>query len=501
MRFPRTSGILLAVTSLPSRFAIGDLGPGATSFINFLASGGQGVWQVLPLGPPAIGGSPYSCYSAFAGSPMLISPEQMVADHWLTAVSLDSLPPDNASSHQVDYDLAALEKSKLLEMAFQQSKDRLTGDADYVRFCEANAFWLEEFSFFEALMHFFADPDWLNWPQELVERHPVAMTDWKNRLAWQIEKSKFLQYVFEGQWKRVKRYANDRGIRIFGDMPIFVARESADVWANQRLFCLDESGNPTFVAGVPPDYFAVDGQRWGNPLYRWEVLEAEDYAWWTQRFAAAFHQFDWLRVDHFRGFESFWEIPAECETARDGKWVPGPGAKPFVAAQKVLGPLPIVAEDLGMITEAVHELRDELEFPAMRVMQFGFDNEDDVFHHPDHNPEHSVAYTGTHDNDTIMGWYAQRQIDAPENRLLDEIVTNDVDIHWQLIASVLKSQSDVAIIPMQDLLGLGSEARMNIPGQAQGNWTWRVTADSWTPEVSERLRTLCDATHRKICAS
>lgn len=498
MRFQRSSGILLHITSLPSQFGVGDFGPGAIEFVNFLEQAGQQLWQVLPLGPPALGNSPYSCYSAFAGNPALISPEQLVADGWLHSSDVQPRAQHGSSTSTVDYKVVAAEKVKLLETAFSRLKSTLETDERFETFCQENAFWLHEFSRFEACMRHFDNANWTQWPQGLVHREPAELTKIDNELEEQIRFSKFSQFVFDQQWNRIKQYANERGIRIFGDMPIFVAHESADVWVNQSLFELNESGQPTFVAGVPPDYFSKTGQRWGNPLYRWDVSAARGHAWWTQRFRFALRQFDLLRVDHFRGFESYWEIPAEAETAVAGRWRKGPLDAPFKAAEAQLGELPIVAEDLGAITDKVHQLRDQLGFPAMRVLQFGFEDRDDVFHRPGHYPEHSVAYTGTHDNDTLMGWYSKRLIEQPENHLLDAYITGDTDVHLQLIKLVFDSASDMAIVPMQDLLGLGSEARMNIPGEADGNWAWRIESADLKDDLATYLATITKDSKRCI---
>lgn len=496
MRFPRTSGVLLHISSLPSQFGIGDLGPGATQFIDFLESSGQKLWQVLPLGPPARGDSPYSCYSAFAGNPSLISPEQLVEDGWLSREDISLGERSAESGTKVDFRAAEQLKQQLLEKAFANAKSGLSEDSRFVQFQNDNAFWLIDFSRFQALLKHFDNPDWTQWPERLVRRDPEELEQWDSTLADDILFSQFSQFLFDQQWKRVKQLANDRGIRIFGDMPIFVAHESADVWANQSLFFLDADGKQTVVAGVPPDYFSETGQRWGNPLYRWDVCESQGYSWWVERFRFAFRHFDLLRVDHFRGFESYWEIPATAETAIDGQWRKGPGSGPFDAAREKLGELAIVAEDLGLITDEVHELRDQLQFPPMRILQFGFEQENDVFHRPGHYPEHSVAYTGTHDNDTLMGWYTQRSEEKPDNQLLDPFLQGDGEIHQQLIKAVLGSESDTVVIPMQDLLGLGNEARMNLPGEPDGNWAWRVQADAFSEELSQWLANETSDTNR-----
>ena len=496
MRLPRSSGILLHITSLHGSFGLGDLGNQAMEFVSFLQESGQKVWQVLPLGPPAKGNSPYSCYSAFAGNPLLISPDRMAEDGWLDATEL--CPPEQTKVDEacVDYNLVAKYKSELLRRAFVRSRGLLTENEKFEIFCQQNAYWLDDFARFESLMRHFAELSWTRWPAGLVHRVESEIAKWDTKLADEIEYSKFQQFVFDQQWTKLKRFANERGVRIFGDMPIFVAHQSADVWANQELFHLDEHGMATHVAGVPPDYFSETGQLWGNPLYRWDVLESSNFAWWTERFGRALKQFDLLRVDHFRGFESYWEVPANSETAVNGRWRAGPCAKPFDVARKKLGELPIVAEDLGMITQEVHDLRDRLGFPAMRVMQFGFDDPNDVFHHPHHYPEHSVAYTGTHDNDTLMGWYEKKNSGDGDNRLLHDFIGADHEVHLRLIQSVLDSKSDTAIVPMQDVLGLGSESRMNVPGEPEGNWRWRIRRDDLSDTLARRLREMTVASRR-----
>jgi len=333
----------------------------------------------------------------------------------------------------------------------------------------------------------------------LVRRDPVALSQWRDRLAKQIEYEQFVQFVFRSQWNRLRDYALAHQVQFFGDMPIFVAHGSSDVWAHQRIFWLEPNGLPKFVAGVPPDYFSRTGQLWGNPLYNWETLAKTNYAWWTQRFRNAFELYDLLRIDHFRGFEAYWEVPASAKTAISGRWAPGPGAAPFRAARQELGNLPIVAEDLGMITEAVHALRDELDFPGMRVLQFGFDDEQDTFHRPESYPLHSAAYTGTHDNSTIVGWYLERQRSEREDildRYLQDPTQSGMPIHWQLISMVLRSRADLAIIPLQDILGLDDRARMNVPGQAEGNWNWRFRAEALHPDIIDRLRIISVASDR-----
>lgn len=524
MRFPRSSGVLLHITSLPGDGGVGDLGPGAYRFVDFLENAGQQLWQLLPLGPPAYGNSPYSCYSAFAGNPLLISPSQLVDDGFLPAEALDEFLPSQTShpSSESCADFGAVEQSKQRMLAasydYFQSTANTTREKSQValtQFCESQKEWLDDFTLFVALAEKHDALDWTTWPQELARRDAAAMNAARNELKQRINFAQYVQFLFFQQWGALKAYANERNIRMFGDMPIFVAHSSADVWANQELFWLDPSGQATVVAGVPPDYFSETGQRWGNPLYDWNALAKTNYVWWTERFRGAFEAFDLIRIDHFRGFESYWEIPADAPTAVTGQWVKGPGTAVFRAAEQALGELPIVAEDLGLITDEVHELRDALKFPGMRVLQFGYDNVEEDYHRAEVYPEHSAAYTGTHDNDTVMSWYAGRDQLNPtkEAKGTDasatgapvpaEIPVPEIPegMNWVLIGMVFDSASDTAVVPMQDILGLGNEARMNKPGEADGNWTWRCTIDAFNSETAGRLRQITESSNRLSLAS
>lgn len=507
MEFPRSSGVLLHITSLPSDFGVGDLGPGAYRFVDFLQNASQQIWQILPIGPTTSGDSPYSCYSAFAGNALLISPTELVREGLLTQADLERLAFPQAEPGVANYADATKFKWQVLKLAHDRFfANPVCEHVDrFEAFCTTQKWWLDDFVLFAALMKHFGTDQWHHWDADLVQRDPAAMTRWRETLAKQIEFEQFVQFTFFTQWHRLKAYANEHGIKLFGDMPIFVAHGSADVWANQKLFTLNEKGAPAFVAGVPPDYFSKTGQLWGNPLYNWAALAEIDYAWWTRRFQAAFELYDLLRIDHFRAFESYWEIPASAKTAIGGRWAPGPGTAPFEAAKRKLGELPIVAEDLGLITDAVHQLRDELGFPGMRILQFGFDHEHDNYHRPEAFPENSAAYTGTHDNNTIISWYRARQTAKAESgqpdildRYLDDENSEARDqwIHWQLISMVLGSASQTAIIPMQDILGLDDAARMNIPGLAENNWRWRVEASQITDALAAELRVITEHTGR-----
>lgn len=497
----RTSGVLCHVTSLSSDHGVGDLGPASHRFIDFLVDAGQAIWQMLPLCPPARNDSPYSCYSAMAGNPVMISPDGLVTDGLLSQDEISRLASDFGSgqdAHRVDFDRVIAAKASLLKLAherFRQSPP--DGMADqFQAFQSSAAHWLDDFARYEALMHTHDQIDWSYWPKEIALRDIAALARVDEDLAEEIEHSKFVQFLFDHQWMRLRKYANDRGVLLCGDMPIFVAQESADVWANQSLFSLVAEGHPALVAGVPPDYFSETGQLWGNPQYDWGTLERTGYRWWTDRFARTLQQFDVLRVDHFRAFEAYWEIPASAETAVDGKWVTGPGEAPFRAATAELGEMRIIAEDLGMITEAVYELRDALGFPGMRVMQFGFGSAEDDYHRPSAFPEHCVAYTGTHDNDTVMGWYESQLDQSGFQDLISAFVTEEDNVHLQLVKAVLASPAETTIIPIQDLLGLGNEAKMNTPGEATGNWAWCLAPEQLTSTHAVQLKWITKETGR-----
>ena len=500
----RSSGVLCHVTSLATPFGVGDLGPSARSFVDFLVSSGQTLWQMLPLGPPAHNYSPYSCYSAMAGNRVMISPEELVADDLATQAMADACIIRNADVCFVDFQQVMTKKDVLLRSAFLTYQTNLESggshEADmaeaFQAFQVAQSHWLEDFARYEALMMHFNMLDWTRWPDALPRQSAEAIRKWDDSLSDDIEYSKFVQFLFDRQWTKLKTYANERTVRLCGDMPIFVAHESSDVWVNQKLFHLDEQGKPALVAGVPPDYFSETGQRWGNPLYDWDSIESDDYRWWTHRFSRAIEQFDLLRVDHFRGFEAYWEVAATEETAVNGRWVKGPGEKPFRAAESKLGSLPLIAEDLGMITEEVYALRDDLGFPGMRVLQFGFDVADQDFHRPNDYPVSCVAYTGTHDNDTVMGWYEKRKEEPVFADLIKPYLQSDRDTHLQLIAAVLQSDASLTIFPIQDILGRGNEARMNVPGKAKGNWAWRLAPNVLTDDVASDLRQLTEESNR-----
>jgi 4-alpha-glucanotransferase len=501
MSFPRASGILSHPTSLPGQLGIGDLGKEAYQFADFLASTGQRLWQVLPLGPTGYGNSPYQCLSVFAGNPLLISLERLVADKFMEPADLEDVP--SFPIDRVDYGAVIKFKMPLLKKSFEtfQRKAARGERKQFGIFCQRNASWLETYSLFMALKEAHGLAAWNTWEEDIRRRQPKSLEHWSKKLAHEIYYHKYQQYQFFKQWSELKKYCNERGIKLIGDMPIFIALDSVTVWSHPEMFYLDDSGKPTVVAGVPPDYFSKTGQLWGNPLYRWDVMARDSYAWWIERFRAARDFVDLIRLDHFRGFEKYWEVPATDDTAINGRWVPGPGAKLFEAVQKALGTLPIIAEDLGMITPEVNALREQFGFPGMRVLQFSFGSDPNADEYRPYNyPRNCVVYTGTHDNNTTIGWFRGEDVkDSTQSKeerekekqvALKYLGTDGHEINWDFIRLALMSAADTAITPMQDILGLGSEARMNLPGRAAGNWCWRFTLDMLTREIKARLKEL-----------
>jgi 4-alpha-glucanotransferase len=501
MSFRRGSGILMHPTSLPGGFGIGDLGGGAYRFADFLVNTEQRLWQILPLGPTGYGNSPYQCLSVFAGNPLLISLEKLVEDRFLEPADLEDAPSFPEDS--VDYGKVIEFKMPLLKRSFEtfRKKGGATEQDQFEAFCQETASWLDIYSLFMALKEAHGLSAWNTWEDEVRKRQPEALRFWSNKLNHEIQCHKYQQYEFFKQWSELKKYCNERGIRLIGDIPIFVALDSAEVWSHPEMFYLDASGKPTVVAGVPPDYFSKTGQLWGNPLYRWDVMAEDGYAWWIERFKATRALVDIIRLDHFRGFEKYWEVPGTDTTAMNRQWVPGPGAALFKALQDALGALPIIAEDLGVITPEVDALRDQFGFPGMRVLQFAFGNDPKADDYKPHNyPRNCVVYTGTHDNDTTIGWFrggeidhttlSKNQRDKEKQLALKYLGTDGREINWDFIRLALMSVADTAIIPMQDILSLGSEARMNLPASTKENWCWRFTFDMLTDEIKDRLREL-----------
>jgi 4-alpha-glucanotransferase len=497
--FPRSSGILLHPTSLPGRFGIGDLGGEAYNFIDFLAASGQGLWQVLPLGPTGYGDSPYQCFSAFAGNTLLVSPRKLVEAGLLSSDDIARAP--RASRSRVNFGRVIKHKNALLEKAFAAFR-RTTSTAlraDFLAFAQSKREWLEDYALFRALKDAHGGRPWSDWEAELARREKPALVSAREALREKVEAQKFYQYLFFKQWSALRAYAHARGVKIIGDVPIFVAYDSADVWTHPELFKLDYAGVPVVVAGVPPDYFSKTGQLWGNPLYDWEMMREDAYRWWIDRLSAVFQMVDIARIDHFRGFAAYWEVPFGDKTAEGGRWVEAPGRELFSALEARLGRLPIIAEDLGVITPDVEALRDDFGFPGMRILQFAFRNDTntDLPHKYVHN---TVVYTGTHDNDTARGWFNSKpgkgstrdaaQIERERRYCLDYLYSDGKHINWDFIRAAFASVADTAIVPLQDVLGLGSEARMNLPASQEGNWTWRFRSEALTQRLGERLRLL-----------
>ncbi len=501
MTFPRSSGILLHPTSLPSRFGIGDLGPEAYAFADFLAASGQSLWQVLPLGPTGYGDSPYACYSAFAGNTLLISPERLVVDGLLTQDDLSKAPdfPDQ----RVAFERVHKFKEALLPKAFARFKQAPAKmDGAFEEFCEGHAGWLDDYALFRALKDTHAGKSWNEWEQALVRRDPKALAQSREALSDQVEAQKFYQFLFFKQWFDLKAYCNARGIKVIGDIPIFVAEDSADVWTNPDQFKLNQDGRPVVVAGVPPDYFSKTGQLWGNPLYNWEHMLEDGFKWWIERVHTTLKTVDIVRIDHFRGFAACWEIPGGDQTAERGRWVEAPGRELFIRIREALGELPIIAEDLGVITPDVEKLRDDFGFPGMRILQFAFSSDTKNIDLPHNYIRNVVVYTGTHDNDTTVGWFNSvagagstrdaKQIESEREYCLKYLHTDGKEINWDFIRTVQASVANTAIVPLQDLLGLGTEARMNLPNSTSGNWAWRFTANALGDGLAERLRKLAE---------
>jgi 4-alpha-glucanotransferase len=498
MSFPRASGILLHPTCLPSRFGIGDLGDEAYRFADFLAAGGQSLWQVLPLGPTGYGASPYSCYSAFAGNTLLISPEKLFEEGLLARSDLDEIP--SRPTERVDFERVHQSREIILHKAFASYQHTTSTElrSAVETFATQNAFWLDDYALFRALKTAHSGHAWHEWDRALLGREPAALARVKLELRDQIEAHRFFQFLFFKQWFALKAFCNERNLRLIGDIPIFVAHDSADVWTNPDQFKLNQDGRATVVAGVPPDYFSATGQFWGNPLYDWERMRADGFKWWIERVRATLQTVDIARIDHFRGFAAGWEIPGEEKTAEHGRWVEAPGRELFAAIRNSLGELPIIAEDLGVITPDVEKLRDDFGFPGMRVLQFAFSSDPNNVDLPHNYHRNVVVYTGTHDNDTTAGWFhsvtgagstrTEAQINSERNFCLKYLNTDGREIHWDFIRAALASVADTAIVPLQDLLGLGTEARMNLPNSSQGNWSWRFKQDALTEDLSERLR-------------
>ena len=489
----RSAGVLLHITSLPSSYGVGDMGPGARAFLDFLARAGQSCWQILPLTPTSsfIGDSPYSSDSAFAGNPLLISPDIMVEDGWIERADLGEMPDHDKS--KTAYSEATSFKERLLEIAFSRHAPELGQLCPFANFRAEQSHWLEDYCLFKAIKHSLGGLSWTRWPRELRDRDPAALAESREALARKILKEAFVQFLFFEQWAKLRDYAAKLDILIIGDAPIYVTQDSADVWANPGLFKLGMDREPLYVAGVPPDYFSKTGQLWGNPVYDWPAHKAMGFAWWIMRLGHNFTLYDFVRLDHFRGFAGYWEIPAKEKTAVKGEWVDAPGTAFFKALLGHFPLLPILAEDLGVITPDVRELRDSLGFPGMKILQFAFGSGVGESQDAPHNhAENCVAYTGTHDNNTTLGWFVNDAGETGRRTLLEYLglELRPEEVPWAMVRLAYMSVARMAVVPLQDLLGLGQEARMNIPSKAKGNWTWRCREESMTEELAARLKAL-----------
>lgn len=475
---------MLHPTSLPGPEGIGTLGADARLFVDLLCDMGMSYWQVLPLTPPAAGNSPYSAFSAFAGNPLLIDLERIVQEGDLVEAPAIGPNPKN----RVDFTAVAETKMELLHLAGSTflTRKETPRTVEFRHFCNSTP-WLHDFALFMALRHHFHGTIWNKWPEEAACVTATASRKYSQEFAHEIAVEKYLQWLFSRQWQELRRYANERGIAVIGDIPIYVAYDSADVWSHREFFLLDEQGNPTVVAGVPPDYFSTTGQLWGNPHYDWDAMEQNGYRWWIDRFKKTFELFDIVRVDHFRGFEAAWQVPVKEKTAEKGLWVKGPGKRLFDILHAALGPLHIIAEDLGVITPEVETLRDRYNFPGMKILQFAFDSGPSNKFLPHNHIKNMIVYTGTHDNDTTRGWY-DSITEAERCEMIGYLGTSGNDCVGDLIRAALMSVADTAIIPFQDILKLGNEARMNLPGTAFGNWQWRFSWDVLTQGLSTSVR-------------
>ena len=491
----RASGILVHPSCFPSRGGIGDFGPAAYEFLDFLSAAKQTLWQILPLGPAGYGNSPYSCISAFAGNLLLISLERLAEHGWIDAGRLDSLHSEGCAVNFQELEktkLPLLQEAAANFLANAPAKDR----ERFEKFCWLNGWWLEDYVLFEVLRRHFDAHSWNHWPRELAERQPEALEKARRDFAAEIDQSRALQFAFYEQWRALHQECKRRGIRIVGDVAIFVSYDSADVWAHPDLFRLKPDLSPEVVAGVPPDYFSENGQRWGNPLYRWDVLRGRGYDWWLRRMKWALQTCDMVRIDHFRGFESCWEIPADEETAIHGRWVEGPGEDLFRVLRETFGELPLIAEDLGLITKKVVALREQIGVPGMRVIQFGFGDKGAHMYLPHKYVENTVVYTGTHDNDTSVGWW--KNSSREEEREAARAYFGDAPdgINWSMIRAAETSVAKICIIQLQDVLGLDSDCRMNIPSYPQGNWTWRYRTGQLTQDLAAKLAAITEISDR-----
>ncbi len=495
MALDRSSGLLLHISSLPSYGGIGDFGPAAYEFADFLASAKQRLWQVLPLSPTGYGNSPYAALSAFAGNPWLISLEKLVEAGWLAADRIAGLPGHAGNVH---FEEVAQRKWPLLVEAAQNFLHQ-HNDEQWIRFqqfCEANSFWLQDYARYSVLRERFQTGAWLSWPEAFMHREPAALSQLQKESRDKLEVQQVIQFAFDEQWKALRAYCAERDIKFIGDVAIFVNFDSADVWTHPEIFELNQDLSPVRVAGVPPDYFSATGQRWGNPLYKWDVLEKTSFAWWVDRMRRALALYDIIRLDHFRGFEAFWAIPAKDETAIHGEWVKAPGAALFTTLREQLGTLPLIAEDLGLITREVDALREKFNLPGMRVLQFAFSGRGSHNYLPHRYEANTVVYTGTHDNDTTLGWWRQGANEVERTSVYEYLNPAPNDVVWSLIRAASTSVADACLFPVQDILVLGSEARMNTPSVPENNWSWRMPPGALTAEHAHGLAQLAQLTDR-----
>jgi len=487
----RGSGILLHITSLPSPYGIGDLGPDAYEFVDFLYETHQRYWQILPLTltSPEYGNSPYSSFSSFAGNILLISPERMLRNGWIDESDIPQV--SDFAENRVNYTKVMEFKSRIFNRAYEKNRKTLDNHNDFQRFCQENADWLDDYSLFISIKRYLNGAQWGDWPEELRDRKKEALRKMASQLKEEILKEKFLQYIFFNQWSALKTYCDTKGIKIFGDIPIYVNYDSADVWANPEIFKLDKNKKPAYVAGVPPDYFSTTGQLWGHPVYRWDILKDTGFKWWIKRIKHNLKLYHMFRLDHFRGFVAFWEVIADEETAINGRWVDAPAVEFFTKIKEHFPDIPIIAEDLGVITDDVREVMKRFGFPGMKVLLFAFGDDLPTNPYAPHNHvKDCIVYTGTHDNNTIKGWY-RREIDDATKKRISEYIGRDINernIHIELIRLAMMSVANTVIIPMQDLLGLGEEDRMNLPASSEGNWEWRLRKEQITPSLKKRLK-------------
>lgn len=480
----RSSGILMHISSLPGAFGNGSLGEEAYEFVDFLKKAGQNYWQILPLGHTSYGDSPYQCFSAFAGNPHFIDFRLLEKEALITKEDYENID-FGSDSENIDFEKIYYGRQPVLKKAYEEFKKE--NQDNFEKFKEENKFWLEDYSLYMAIKESFDLVSWQKWDEDIKSREPKVLEEYKFKLKNEINYWCFIQFKFFEQWNKLKKYANKNGVKIIGDMPIYVAEDGSDIWANPEMFKLDETLTPISVAGCPPDDFAITGQLWGNPIYNWDEMERDEYKWWILRVKESFKLYDVVRIDHFRGFESYWEIPYGDETAEFGKWVKGPGNKLFAAIKEELGELEIIAEDLGFLTKEVMDFKNETGYPGMKILQFGFGGEDSDYM-PHNYEKNSIAYTGTHDNDTFRGWAEAKTSEAAIKHAKKYLCLNEEEgYNWGFIRGVWSSVSDLAIAPMQDFLDLGTEARMNVPSVLGGNWEWRVREEDLTVELAEKI--------------